>query len=419
MIFGLQQMLNRIFAKKEKAFFFLGDNEAEDRDGNHFRHLLYADADLVYRMNADWTTVTCLHGWGRVDWNSMNSPWSDPRLPHGQKILIKEAKARAVDRKTPFDLEHQIVYEDGSLGWIHSLAIPIIDQQGRLVEWLGKAKDITDRRTSQAALVESEEKLRLLLDEAPVAVALLDCQMNYVAGTNHWKHLFGLEDESLLGRSLHELLPEVAGRWKEVHQKALHGETILIEEDCIQRSEGKTRWLRWEVQPWFDSSGEIRGILLVTEDITESKKIQDMLVEKEESYRSYFDNFAIGTAQLNSRGEFMQVNERFCQLTGYSRHELLCGMTPVELTHPEDREATMKMCTEVCAGSREFYDLEKEKTLMLLKWNQPFPNPWKMSVRPPTCNPLPLSLRIRIDAIPRWLTTLQIVSLGSVWPQSF
>jgi signal transduction histidine kinase/ActR/RegA family two-component response regulator len=63
-------------------------------------------------------------------------------------------------------------------------------------------------------------------------------------------------------------LPE---RWKEIHRKALAGEFLHNDEDLWTQADGSSRWLRWAVHPWRDSHGEIGGIIISVEDITQRK----------------------------------------------------------------------------------------------------------------------------------------------------
>ena len=64
-------------------------------------------------------------------------------------------------------MEHRVRLADGSLGWIFSRAVPMLDVNGEIVEWFGAASDITERKKVEEALRESEERLRLLGDNLP------------------------------------------------------------------------------------------------------------------------------------------------------------------------------------------------------------------------------------------------------------
>jgi signal transduction histidine kinase len=88
------------------------------------------------------------------------------------------------------------------------------------------------------------------------------------------------------------MFPDMPERWKEVHRRALHGETLRADEDRWE-SGGRTRWARWEVRPWRAAEGTVGGILILTEDITRNKEaaetLSDMtrkLIEAQEQERA-------------------------------------------------------------------------------------------------------------------------------------
>jgi signal transduction histidine kinase len=65
--------------------------------------------------------------------------------------------------------------------------------------------------------------------------------------------------------------------WREVHRRGLEGETLRADEERWDRKDGTTLWVRWEVRPWRTSNGIIGGLLILAEDITHRKQMQDAL----------------------------------------------------------------------------------------------------------------------------------------------
>ena len=80
----------------------------------------------------------------------------------------------------------------------------------------------------------------------------------------------------MLGRSHYEVFPDMPERWKEIHRRALAGETLRAEEDRWDREDGTT-WLRWEIRPWQNLDGVQGGILIFSEDITHRKNAEEAL----------------------------------------------------------------------------------------------------------------------------------------------
>ena len=147
----------------------------------------------------------------------------------------------------------------------------IIDGEVRGV--FGIARDITDRKRVEAALLESESRLRLFIEHAPAALAMFDHEMRYLAFSTRWLSDYELESD-ILGRSHYDIFPEVPERWKVIHRRGLSGEVVRSDEDRFEREDGSVIWLRWEVRPWIAADGSVGGIVIFSEDITESKKAE-------------------------------------------------------------------------------------------------------------------------------------------------
>src|SRR5258705_4154163 len=132
---------------------------------------------------------------------------------------------------------------------------------------------------AQAALLQSrEELLKIFVKHVPAAVAMLDREMRYLQVSDRWCVDFSLDSSQLLGRSHYEVFPDIPERWKELHRRALEGETLRAEEDRWDR-QGGTTWLRWEIRPWQSLDGIPGGILIFSEDITRRKQIDEALSE--------------------------------------------------------------------------------------------------------------------------------------------
>lgn len=129
-----------------------------------------------------------------------------------------------------------------------------------------------ERQQALTALRESEEQMRLLLEHAPAAIAMLDDQMRYLICSRRWLADYGLDGGTIVGRSHYEVFPEISAAWREIHRRCLAGETARSEEEEFPRANGTSQWLHWEIYPWFAAPGRIGGIVIFTEDITGRKR---------------------------------------------------------------------------------------------------------------------------------------------------
>lgn len=257
-------------------------------------------------------------------------------------------------------IETRLRRRDGTLIDVE-VSISSIDAEGEetIVSFY---RDITERKRSETALKEREEVLRLFIDHAPASVAMFDRQMRYIAVSRRWVTDYGLGKADLIGKSHYEVFPEIPEHWKRIHERCLEGAVERCDEDSFVRTDGHVEWLRWEIHPWHDEAGQIGGIVMFTEVITERKRT-------EERFRRYFELPLIGAAITAPDKGWLEVNDSLCALLGYSREELE-RLTWAELTHPDDLAADVAQFNRVIAGEFDGYSLEKR---FLKKGGEPVP----------------------------------------------
>jgi PAS domain S-box-containing protein len=150
--------------------------------------------------------------------------------------------------------------------------------------------DITDRRRAAEQLLEMnraleahssllrsrEELLKTFVKNVPAAVAMLDREMRYLQVSDRWCTDYLSGREQIVGRLHYEMFPDMPERWKEVHRRCLEGETLRADEDRWDGSDGP-HWARWEVRPWKTAEGTVGGILILAEDVTRRKQMEEAL----------------------------------------------------------------------------------------------------------------------------------------------
>ena len=92
-----------------------------------------------------------------------------------------------------------------------------------------------------------------------------------------------------------------------------------------------------------EPSGRVLGVFAAARDITQVKRTQAALRESEERLRAIFDNAPVGISDLSPGGEFVRVNPRFCQITGYTADELR-SLRLADITIPTISAPTSRFC---------------------------------------------------------------------------
>ncbi|MGW3963984.1 chemotaxis protein CheB [Amycolatopsis sp. NPDC005003] len=134
--FAPSELVARIAAQLERRRV----REIGDR---RFRALVAAAFDAVYRMNPDWSEMRGLDGRGFIaDTTAPSHSWLDSYIaPHDQPGVLA-AIDEAVRTKSVFDAVHRVRRADGTLAWTHSRAVPLCDDTGEIVEWVGTATEV-------------------------------------------------------------------------------------------------------------------------------------------------------------------------------------------------------------------------------------------------------------------------------------
>ena len=170
--------------------------------------------------------------------------------------------------------------------------------------------------------MQTEALLSQFVAQAPAAVAMFDVDMRYLASSLRWRQDYHLRDD-LVGRSHYEVFPEIGDAWKQMHQRALAGETLRAQRDAFVRADGSVRWQRWEIQPWRRSNGEVGGVIVFTEDVTAYENEREKTRQSEAALRALGDNLPDATIFSYTRdadgtARFPYISAGLEKLTGVS-----------------------------------------------------------------------------------------------------
>ncbi len=198
----------------------------------------------------------------------------------------------------------------GPHDWLISY-FPIREPDGAVSGVGISVTDITQTRQVAAALHRSEQMLRLFVTHAPAAIAMFDRSMRYLAVSDRYLADYHLATQSLIGQSHYEIFPELPDRLRAIHQRCLAGESAQGTDEPFPRTDGTLDWVRWELHPWHEPTGEVGGLILFSEVITARKQAEDALQASTAKLMAALESMTDAMFISDLEGRFIDFNTAF------------------------------------------------------------------------------------------------------------
>ncbi len=246
---------------------------------------------------------------------------------------VMAARDRAVmESGTPCEVEETLTLS-GEERIVHSFKTPYRDEAGTIIGVIGITRDVTERKRAEAALAESEERMRLLLSGVAVGIGMEDLEGRTISMNEGLARMLGYTlDEFKSMRFTDYTHPDHAGRDAQLFAEMAAGarDGYQMEKRYLTR-EGRTIWGRLTRTVVRDGQGWPKYCLGMVEDITERKRSEEALRESEERFAKAFRAspapMSISTIE---DGVTLDVNDEWLSMLGFSRAEAI-GKTSAEL----------------------------------------------------------------------------------------
>jgi two-component system, sensor histidine kinase and response regulator len=262
-----------------------------------------------------------------------------------------------------------LVSRDGRELAIDDCGAPIIDDRGAIAGVVLVFRDVSQRREAEKAEAfrQANARFELAIRGSSLAIWEYDfpggvLENSHPTFINVWESL-GYDAStaptdfvSAFGLLLHPDDQERVRR--EIQEVFAVGGREFESEYRVRSKAGSTLWHLARGTVFRDREGKPARFIGSSVAITERKQAEEALRENEAMFRGTFENAAVGIDHVDLEGRFLRINQKFCEILGYT-HEELFTKTWMELTHPDDLAADLELYGRLLRGELASYTLEK------------------------------------------------------------
>jgi PAS domain S-box-containing protein len=186
-----------------------------------------------------------------------------------------------------------------------------------------RAHQLLSMTQTSEALKKSQGQLRTFVEQAPISIAMLDRNLNYLATSRRWIAEYGRGHSELIGRNHYEIHADIPDEWKKIHRDALAGAFLKNDDDLWIQADGSRHWLRWAVYPWTNETGETGGIIISAEDITEHKQAEEALRASEQRLSGLVNSAMDAIVAVDAKQKIVLFNPAAELMFGLSSSEVV------------------------------------------------------------------------------------------------
>lgn len=239
--------------------------------------------------------------------------------------------------------------------------------------FLGIFAVIAERKRSETEILAEKERLIVTLRSIGDAVIATDCFGNVTILNKIAENLTGWAQKEAIGRKIEEVFKiineDTLKPCENPVEKVLKlGKIIgLANHTALIAKDGTMRSIADSGAPIFDKSGKVLGVILVFRDVTHERKIETLLRLSEEKFRGLYNSIVDGLVRANMDGTFIEGNQAFADMTGYSINEIsklnFRRLTPDKWLQVEDKIFREQLFTRGFSDEYEKEYIKKDGTL--------------------------------------------------------
>jgi PAS domain S-box-containing protein len=320
-----------------------------------------------------------LSGYTAEEFISGAVPYSKTVHPDDLGGVAKEVVDHSEDERIMvFDhVPYRIVTKDGTIKWVIDSTFIRRSDEGVITHYQGVLFDITQQEETRAALQESEQRYRDLVETSKDLIYVTDRKATLTYVNPALERTLGYEKGELIGQSFSQIIaPDFLNRARDFFRRAMKGGHVPLYEGTLIRKDGAEICVEFNVTTLVDSEGNPSGRFGVGRDITDRKKAEKKLLNSEKKYREMVDFLPISLFEIDLHGNIISANPISLETFGYEKGDLEKGLNGFQLITSDDRERILEDFLNLMSGEKrgpsEYTGIRKDgSTFPMLVYSSP------------------------------------------------
>lgn len=262
-------------------------------------------------------------------------------------------------------VKNEINKERLQLSLIKAFAFEQLQQKNRqlIAQLITRNQELARSYRARDREIANRRKLEQILDTIPLVVYAKKFEGSRPSKmwlvNQEFCRVFQVSEAEIIGKSDREIFPSaVVDRFEANDRIVIASKQSLITEEQVYHGDGQLQTYLSIKIPLLTESGSIDSIVGVATNITQKKQTEARLTRLETKFSKTFEQAAVGIAHVGINGEWLMVNQKLCEIVGYTKAELL-QTTFQQITHPDDLATDLDYVRQLLAGEIATYSMEK------------------------------------------------------------